>query len=56
MIGLLLAELERASYIVRPFDMLADRRRWFWQRPTRCCVYVVRSVDTGRGKSSRHVS
>jgi hypothetical protein len=26
----------RAWYWVRPYDMLADRRRWFWQRPTRC--------------------
>jgi hypothetical protein len=25
-----------ASYAVRPYDMLADRRRWFWQAPERC--------------------
>lgn len=28
--------LVEKSYIVRPFDMLADRRRWFWQRPEPC--------------------
>lgn len=25
-----------ASYAIRPYDMLADRRRWFWQPPTPC--------------------
>lgn len=25
-----------ASYAARPYDMLADRRRWFWQRPSLC--------------------
>jgi hypothetical protein len=24
------------SYVVRPYDELADRRRWPWQRPQRC--------------------
>jgi hypothetical protein len=24
------------SYTVRPYDMLADRRRWFWQPRTPC--------------------
>ncbi len=24
------------SYAIRPYDMLADRRRWFWQRRQRC--------------------
>lgn len=28
--------LVMAGYWVRPFDMLADRRRWRWQRPTPC--------------------
>lgn len=23
-------------YMVRPYDMLADRRRWFWQPRERC--------------------
>lgn len=25
-----------ASYLVRPYDMLADRRRWFWQPAQHC--------------------
>ena len=25
-----------ASYAVRPYDMIADRRRWVWQPRTRC--------------------
>ncbi|HEY6117143.1 MAG TPA: hypothetical protein VI172_14420 [Candidatus Dormibacteraeota bacterium] len=28
--------LQRAGYVVRPYDMLADRRRWFWQPQQRC--------------------
>ena len=24
------------GYWLRPYDMLADRRRWFWQRRQRC--------------------
>lgn len=24
------------GYAVRPYDMLADRRRWFWQPRQRC--------------------
>jgi len=26
----------RVGYWVRPYDMLADRRRWFWQRRQEC--------------------
>lgn len=26
----------RLSYRMRPYDMLADRRRWFWQKAQRC--------------------
>lgn len=26
----------RYGYAIRPFDVLADRRRWFWQKRTRC--------------------
>jgi hypothetical protein len=22
----------QVSYAIRPYDLLADRRRWFWQR------------------------
>lgn len=36
----LVGALEEATvafrYWVRPYDMLADRRRWFWQRRQRC--------------------
>jgi hypothetical protein len=28
----------RIGYAIRPYDMLADRRRWFWQARTRCHV------------------
>lgn len=32
------------GYWVRPYDMLADRRRWVWQRPQRCgCVILPES-------------
>jgi len=24
------------GYWIRPYDMLADRRRWFWQPQQRC--------------------
>lgn len=27
---------ETAGYWLRPYDMLADRRRWCWQRRQRC--------------------
>lgn len=26
----------RISYWLRPYDMLADRRRWFWRPRQRC--------------------
>lgn len=26
----------QVSYAIRPYDMLADRRRWFWQPRTPC--------------------
>lgn len=25
-----------AAYAVRPYDVIADRRRWFWQPRTPC--------------------
>lgn len=28
----------RFSYWLRPYDMIADRRRWMWQRRSRCVV------------------
>jgi hypothetical protein len=28
--------LVRVGYWLRPYDMLADRRRWFWQPAMRC--------------------
>lgn len=28
--------VRRVGYWTRPYDMLADRRRWFWQPRTRC--------------------
>lgn len=26
----------QAGYVIKPYDMLSDRRRWFWQPRTRC--------------------
>jgi hypothetical protein len=28
--------LTRIGYVIRPYDMLADRRRWWWQPRTLC--------------------
>lgn len=28
--------MTRLGYWLRPFDMIADRRRWRWQGRTRC--------------------
>ena len=28
--------LAAVGYWIRPYDMLADRRRWFWQPAARC--------------------
>lgn len=30
------AALECWGYIIRPYDMLTDARRWRWQRPAEC--------------------
>jgi hypothetical protein len=34
--------LIRCGYVIRPFDTLADRRRWFWQ-PRTPCSFSTRS-------------
>lgn len=28
--------LARLGYAIRPYDLVADRRRWRWQPRTRC--------------------
>jgi hypothetical protein len=28
------------GYYVRPYDMSADRRRWFWQSAQQCCFHL----------------
>jgi len=28
--------IQRVGYWIRPYDTLADRRRWCWQPRTRC--------------------
>lgn len=34
------------EYWVRPYDMLADARRWFWERPQRCGFsFAIRLPD-----------
>lgn len=30
-----------AAYWIRPYDLLADRRRWRWQKPLRCAVIIL---------------
>lgn len=35
------------GYHIRPFDMLADRRRWFWQSRTPC-QFSRRTTNLGR--------
>lgn len=39
------AVLAEWSYVVRPYDMLADRRHWCWQDPTRCGRVLWASMD-----------
>lgn len=34
--GWIVWAFHRVGYIVRPYDMLADRRRWFWQPREPC--------------------
>lgn len=43
----------RVGYWVRPYDMLADRRRWFWQPQERC--FSSMNVVTDR-KANRFCS
>jgi len=28
--------LTSLGYVIRPYDMIADQRRWFWQKPAPC--------------------
>jgi len=28
--------LTNLGYVIRPYDMIADQRRWFWQKPAQC--------------------
>jgi hypothetical protein len=30
------------GYAIRPYDMLADRRRWFWRPRQRCVSISIR--------------
>lgn len=41
----LAAVLAEKSYLIRPYDPLADRRRWRWQRPAPCGRRLVDEVD-----------
>lgn len=41
---------ERVGYWIRPYDMIADARRWFWQRRARCGWSLgLRVEDDGDG-------
>jgi hypothetical protein len=31
----------RIGYVIRPYDMLADHRRWCWQARKRCHVLTI---------------
>lgn len=55
----------RVGYWIRPFDMLADSRRWCWQPRQRCgfptgtpqwavddVIAAVRQVEASRGEGS----
>ena len=33
---LLRYSLTNLGYLIRPYDMIADRRRWWWQRRAKC--------------------
>lgn len=46
--SLMSALLVYASYWVRPYDMLADRRRWFWQARSRCFRFSPPHVHAWR--------
>lgn len=47
------AYLAWLGYKIRPYDQMADARRWFWQRRTPCgapaalAVAIQRAVDAG---------
>jgi hypothetical protein len=51
MVRWLFAELvyaaQRVGYWVRPYDMLADRRRWRWQ-PAQRCGFACRGMPPHR--------
>ena len=38
----------RVGYAVRPYDMLADSRRWFWQPRTPCHSVVAAAQCSAR--------
>lgn len=40
-------EIVMLGYHIRPFDMLADQRRWFWQ-PRTPCQFSRRTKNLGR--------
>lgn len=43
-----------AAYRVRPFDAVADRRRWAWQKPQRCLSYLMPVMGVCRLNQTPH--
>jgi hypothetical protein len=52
--------LGRVGYWIRPYDMLADRRRWRWQARTKCGGVLIMEdlprhrADTTVTRARRH--
>ena len=44
----------RVGYLIRPYDMLADRRRWAWQEPQHCLPPYVAQWGTCRLNNTPH--
>jgi predicted DCC family thiol-disulfide oxidoreductase YuxK len=40
--------VQSLGYWIRPYDMLADRRRWRWQRRTPCARQVLTEEERQR--------
>lgn len=43
---------QSAGYWIRPYDMIADRRRWRWQRRAKCGSQLIAELPRRRGKTA----
>lgn len=59
MVSLLRWVFVAIGYRIRPYDMLADRRRWWWQKRVQCCridlAPPVGFVDSGDDTSTMEI-